>query len=108
MWDCIIQIEYFFYSCFRVAIVLILRIFCVRRVYMGSTFLSLVLILRIPAYLGIKGDQFFFRRDFFWRSFYVQIGVLQFISRVRFYADLSDFYTKLNVSNLYVTNLYYF
>jgi hypothetical protein len=26
---------------------------------MGSIFFSLVLILRIPAYLGIKGDQFF-------------------------------------------------
>jgi hypothetical protein len=33
--------------------------FPVRRVYMGSIFFSLVLILRIPAYLGIKGEQFF-------------------------------------------------
>ncbi len=41
------------------SLVLILRIFRVRRVYRGSNFFSLVLILRIPAYLGIKGDQFF-------------------------------------------------
>ncbi len=60
---------------------------------------SLVLILRIPMYLGIKGGQFFSEKVFFQRSFYVQIGVLQFESRVQFYA-------KLNVTNLYVTNLY--
>jgi hypothetical protein len=39
--------------------VLILRVFCIRRVFMGSIFFSLVLILRIPTYLVIKGDQFF-------------------------------------------------
>ncbi len=34
--------------------------------FIGDQFLfSLVLILRIPAYLGVKGDQFFFRPDFF-------------------------------------------
>ncbi len=55
------------------SLVLILRVFCVRRVYRGSLLFSLVLILHIPAYLGIKGDQFFM--DFFWRSFYVQIDV---------------------------------
>jgi hypothetical protein len=59
---------------------------------------SLVLILRIPAYLGIKGDHFFRLKDFLW-PFYVQIGVLQFVLRVQFNA-------KLNVMNLYVTNLY--
>ena len=41
------------------SLVLILGVFCVRRVYTGSIFFSLVLILRIPAYQGIKGDQFF-------------------------------------------------
>jgi hypothetical protein len=41
------------------SLVLILRVFHVRRVYRGSIFFSLVLLLRIPAYLGIKGDQFF-------------------------------------------------
>ena len=33
--------------------------FCVRRVYRGSIFFSLVLILRIHAYLGMIEDQFF-------------------------------------------------
>ncbi len=41
------------------SLVLILSVFRVRRVYRGSVFFSLVLILRIPAYLGIKGGQFF-------------------------------------------------
>jgi hypothetical protein len=62
-------------------------------------FFFFVLILRIHAYLGIKGDQFFQTLDFFWRSFYIQIDVLQFVSRVGFYA-------KLNASNLYVMELY--
>ncbi len=49
---------------------------------------------------GDKGGLIFFRlRNFIRRSFYVQIDVLQFVSCVRFYA-------KLNVSNLYVMNLY--
>ncbi len=47
------------------SLVLILRVFCVRRVYRESILFSLVLILRIPAYLGIKGDQFFSDRIFF-------------------------------------------
>ncbi len=41
------------------SLVLILRVFCVRRVYRGSIFFSLVRILHIPTYLGIKGDHFF-------------------------------------------------
>jgi hypothetical protein len=41
------------------SLVLILRDFLVRRVYRGLIFFSLELILHIPAYLGIKGDQFF-------------------------------------------------
>jgi hypothetical protein len=80
-------------------------VFCIRRAYRGSIFFSLVLILRIPVYLRIKGDQFF-QTIFFWRSFYIQIGVLQFVSGVQFYAKSSNFYAKLNISNLYVTNLY--
>jgi hypothetical protein len=48
---------------------------------------------------------FFRLKIFFWCSFYIQIGVLQFVSPVQFYAKSSDFYVKLNVSNLYVTNL---
>jgi hypothetical protein len=49
---------------------------------------------------GDKGGPIFYRRRIFFRcTFYVQIGVLQFVLRVQFYA-------KLNVSNLYVTNLY--
>jgi hypothetical protein len=59
---------------------------------------------RIP---GGKGGSIFLRlKIFFWRLFYVQIGVLQFVSRVQLYAKLSNFYAKLNVTNLYVTNLY--
>jgi hypothetical protein len=88
------------------SLVLILRVFRVRRVYRGSIFSSLVLILCIPAYLGIKGDQFFSDLTIFLALVYVQIGVLQFVSRVQYYAKLSDFYAKLNVTNLYITNLY--
>ncbi len=48
------------------SLVLILRIFCIiRRVYRGLICFSLVLILRIRAYLGIKGDQFFSDLGFF-------------------------------------------
>ncbi len=64
MWDPIIQIEYFLVM-FCVSLVLILRVFGVRRVYRGLIFLSVVLILHIPAYLGIKGDHFFTDRNFF-------------------------------------------
>ncbi len=41
------------------SLVLILHVFCVRRVYRESIFFSLVLIRRLCTYLGIKGDQFF-------------------------------------------------
>ncbi len=41
------------------SLVLILPVLRIRRVYRGSIFFFLVLILHIPAYLGIKGDQFF-------------------------------------------------
>jgi hypothetical protein len=52
---------------------------------------------RVP---GDKGGPTSYRlRIFFWHSFYVQIGVLQFVSRVQFHA-------KLNVSNLCVMNLF--
>ncbi len=44
---------------------MILHVFRVRRVYRGSFFFSLVLILHIPAYLGINGDQFFTDLGFF-------------------------------------------
>jgi hypothetical protein len=44
---------------------LILRVFHVRRVYRGSMFFSLVLILRIRTYLGTKGDRFFSDLGFF-------------------------------------------
>ncbi len=47
------------------SLVLILRVFHVRRVYRGSFFFSLVLILRIRAYLGIKGDWSFSDLGFF-------------------------------------------
>ncbi len=48
---------------------LILRVFCVRRVYGGLIFFSLVLILHIPVYLGLKGDQFFTDMRFFFILF---------------------------------------
>jgi hypothetical protein len=41
-----------------VSLVLILRVFHIRRVYRGLIFFSLVLILHIPAYLGTKGTIF--------------------------------------------------
>ncbi len=44
---------------------MILHVFRVRRVYRGLVFFSLILILCIPAYLGVKGDQFFQTSDFF-------------------------------------------
>jgi hypothetical protein len=51
-------------------------------------------------FCGYWQGSIFFRLGIFFRcSFYVQIDVLQFVSRVRFYA-------KLNLSNLYVMTLY--
>ncbi len=47
------------------SLVLILRVFRIHRVYRGSIFFSLVLILHIPAYLGMKGDHFFTGLGFF-------------------------------------------
>jgi hypothetical protein len=47
------------------SLVLILRVFCIRRFYKGSIFFSLVLILHIRAYLGIRGDQLFSDLRFF-------------------------------------------
>ncbi len=47
------------------SLVLILSVFRVHRVYRGLIFFSLVLILRICAYLGIKGDQLFSDLRFF-------------------------------------------
>ncbi len=46
------------------SLVLMLHVFCIRRVNRGLIFFSLVLILHIPPYLGIKGDHFF-TEDFF-------------------------------------------
>ncbi len=59
------QIEYFLFSCVRKVPSIDSMCFWVRRVYRGLTFFSLVLILRIRAYLGIKGDQFFSDLGFF-------------------------------------------
>jgi hypothetical protein len=47
------------------SLVLFLCVFHVHRVYRGPIFFSLVLILRIPAYLGKKGDHFFTDLGFF-------------------------------------------
>ncbi len=44
---------------------IVLCVFCIRRVYRGSISFSLVLILCICAYLGIKGDWFFSDLGFF-------------------------------------------
>ncbi len=41
------------------SLVLILSVFRIRRIYRGLIFFSLVLILCIHVYLGIKGDRFF-------------------------------------------------
>jgi hypothetical protein len=39
---------------------------------------------------GDQGGPIFLDLIFFWQSFYVQIGVLQFVSHVRFYAVDED------------------
>ncbi len=69
------------------------HVFCVNSVLLSIDF----------TYFPVPGDQggpIFFRQNiFFWWAFYVQIGVLQFLLRVRVYV-------KLNVTHLYVTNLY--
>jgi hypothetical protein len=82
------------------SLVLILCVFHVRRVYRGSIFFLLSTDSTYSRVPRDKGGPIFYRlKNFFWHSFYVQIGVLQFELRVRFYA-------KLNVSNLNVTNVY--
>ncbi len=78
--------------------IVLFKLYTIFSMCFAYTPFSLVLIVHIPAYLGIKGDQFF-SDEFFWRLFYVQIGVLHFVLPIQFYA-------KLNVPNLYVTNLY--
>ncbi len=82
VWDRIIQIEYFFESCFCRSLVLILRVFHVHRVYRGSFCFHSTdsTYSRVP---GGKGGPSFFRlRNFLGHSFYVQIGVPQFVSCV--------------------------
>ncbi len=77
----------------------------------GIIFFSLVQILRIPTYLGIKGDQFFSDLAmFFCWLFYVQIGVLQFVSRVRFVRKIecNEFVCNKFVSNLVKIDLIQF
>ncbi len=61
-----------YYSNWILLLVMFLRVpsidstcFHIHRVYRGSIFFSLVLILRIRAYLGIKGDHFFSDLGFF-------------------------------------------
>ncbi len=65
--------------------------------YVGDHFFLLSTNSTYSRVSGDKGGQIF-TDIFFLRSFYVQIGVVQFVSHVQFYA-------KLNVSNLYVMNL---
>jgi hypothetical protein len=68
------------------------HVFCMYSIHLSTD----IIYSCIP---GGQGGPFFFRHDFFWRLFYVQIGVLQFVSRVQFYA-------KLIGTNLYVTYVY--
>jgi hypothetical protein len=80
-------------------LLLTLRVFRVHRVY-GIIFFLHSTDSTYSWVPGDKGGPIFFRlQNVFRCSFYVQIGVLQFELRVRLYA-------KLNVSNVYVTNLY--
>ncbi len=53
------------------SLVLILRVFCVRRVYRGSIFFSFVLILHIPMCPRIEGDQFFTDLGFFFGARFI-------------------------------------
>jgi hypothetical protein len=88
------------------SLVVILRVFCVRRVYRGSIFFSLILILHIPAYLGVKGDRFFFRQEFFSALVLRTNWCTTICFTCPVLRKMFDFYAKLNVTNLYVTNLY--
>ncbi len=76
MWDCSIQIEYYFQSCFCMSLVLILRVFCIRRFYRGSFFLlSTDSTTRVP---GDKGGSFFFR---LW-IFFGARKIVQFLRKI--------------------------
>ena len=56
---------------------------------------------------GLFWDQFLLDliKKFFWCLFLVQIDVLLFLPQGLIYAKSSNFYAKLNVSNLNVSNL---
>ena len=74
----LIQIAYYAKHVFCMSLVLINVFPCTLNEYR----VSLVLIQCIPMYLGIKGDPFF-QTKFFWRPFYVQIGIQQFVSWIQ-------------------------
>ncbi len=73
----------------------------------------MILFITISTYFCVPGDKggpiFFRLQNYFRRSFYVQIGVLQFVSRVQFYAKASDFLREIEcikfVCNKFVLNL---
>ncbi len=90
---------------------MILPVFRVRRVYRGSIFFSLVLILRISAYLGIKGDQFFSDLGFFFGAcfryklvYYNLYHASNFIAKI----ECNEFVRNKFVSNLVQIDLILF
>jgi hypothetical protein len=68
---------------------LIVRVFCVRRVFRGSIFCLFSTDSTYSHVPGDKGGPFCFRlKNFCWCSFYIQIGVLQFVSCVQFLREI--------------------
>ncbi len=76
----VIQIVYFFH------------VFCMYSV-LPSTDLAYS---RVP---GDQGGTFLFKQDFFWWSFYIQIGIVQFVSWIQTCPNLGK-----NVCNEFVCN----
>ncbi len=78
VWDRIIQIEYFVFSCVRQVPSIDFYLFPAYVGFIGDHFFLLSTDSTYSLVLGDQGRPIFFRpRDFFWWSFYVQIGVLQ-------------------------------
>ncbi len=108
VWDRIIQIEYFLVMFLRVPSI-DSTCFPHTQGLQGIIFFSLVLILRISTYMRIQGDKKLSDlRIFFGACFTFTLVYCNLYHVSHFTQKTSDFYAKLNVSNLYVLNLYQF
>ncbi len=106
-----VQIEYFCFHVWERSLVLILRVFCIRSVYRGLMFFTLVLILRIRAYLVTKGDQFFSNLGFFFSArkiiqFLREIECIKFVCNkfVLVWENCQNVITKLNCQFMALTD----